>query len=68
MAASLLATGAAVLLCTALNHFSPSLTDPASFLLAAHHRCGWTLIGTSTWAALEVLTYLFQPSRHLARN
>ena len=59
---SFVATGVAILLCTALNHFSPSLTDPSSFLLAFHHRCGWALIVTSTWAALESLTYLTRSS------
>lgn len=61
LVASLLATAAAILLCTALRHFSPSLTDPSSFLLATHHRCGWTLIAASTWAALESLAYLTHP-------
>ncbi len=62
LVSSLIATAAAILLCTALNHFSPSLADPSSFLLATHHRCGWLLIATSTWAALESLTYLTHPS------
>ena len=62
LTASFIATGATILLCTALNHFSPSLTDPSSLLLAFHHRCGWALIGTSTWAALESFPYLTRSS------
>ena len=62
LVSSLLSTAAAILLCTALHHFSPSLTDPATFLLATHHRCGWTLIAASTWAAFESITYLAHPS------
>ena len=58
LVASLLAAGAAIVLCAALHHFAPSLTDPSSFLLATHHRCGWVLIGSTAWATLESLTYL----------
>lgn len=58
LCASLIATGAALLLCVNLHHFTPSLLDPSSFLLATHHRCGWTLILATTWALLESSTYL----------
>lgn len=62
LVASLLATGAAILLCAALNHFSPTFSDPASFLLAIHHRCGWLLIGAAAWAVLESFAYLAAPA------
>ncbi len=61
LVSSLIATAAAILLCATLGHFTPSLSNPSSFLLATHHRCGWTLIVTTLWAALESLTYLLRP-------
>lgn len=67
LVASLLATGAAILLCASLNHFSPSLSDPSSFLLATHHRCGWVLIGSAAWALFESVLSLARSGPLLTR-
>lgn len=54
---ALAAVYASLVICTIEQHFQVVASEPSTYLLPFHHRCGLLLVASILWALLEAVWF-----------